>query len=131
MTQIGVFRCQENAQKCPLTNCFKSLRGRVQGFAGYDEAELAGVFTLSDRAEENLALAKILKSKGAEAIHIVTCAFCQKGQDGWQLGNGFRSQVDETARSIAEATGLPCVKGTAHLPEGYEPEVFKGSTGAL
>jgi predicted metal-binding protein len=130
MTQIGIFRCRDNAQKCPLTNCFKSLRQRSQAFAGYDAAELAGVFTLGDQAEDNLALAKIMKSKGAEAIHIVTCAFCRKDQDGWTLGNGFLTDVDETARRIAEATGLPCVKGTAHLPEGYSPQVFEPSAGA-
>jgi predicted metal-binding protein len=125
MTAIGLFRCRENESKCPLTNCFQSLFSRQQGFTGYEQAELAGVFTLQDEQTANLDLAKILKSKGAEAIHIATCAFAHKGEGKtWHLGNGFVGNVDELCAAIAKETGLPCVKGSAHLPEGYSPQVF-------
>ena len=126
MTRIGIFRCRENENKCPLTSCFTSLHERKQGFSGYQDTELTGVFSLSDSAEDNVALARILQAKGAEAIHFVTCSFCQKGEGKtWHLGNGHCPHVDSFARRIAEETGIPCVKGTAHLPEGYVPEVVK------
>jgi predicted metal-binding protein len=125
MTAIGLFRCRKNETKCPLTNCFRSLFSRQQGFSDYEQTEIAGVFTLQDDQAINLDLAKILKSKGAEAIHITTCAFAHKGEGKtWHLGNGFAKNVDELCAAIAKETGLPCIKGSAHLPEGYTPQVF-------
>lgn len=125
MTCIGLLRCRENETKCPLTNCFRSLVNREQGFFGYDQTDLTGVFTLQDEMKETLDLARILKSKGAEAIHVVTCAFAHK-QEGttWKLGHGFVPDVDHLCARIAQTTGLPCIKGSAHLPPGYTPEVF-------
>jgi predicted metal-binding protein len=126
MTAIGLFRCQENETKCPLTNCFRSLLSREQAFSGYERTELAGVFTLQDDLAATLDLAKILKSKGAEAIHIPTCAFAHKGEGKtWHLGHGFVPNVDDLCTAIAKESGLPCVKGSAHLPEGYTPQVFQ------
>ncbi|MFP4167308.1 MAG: CGGC domain-containing protein [Desulfonatronovibrionaceae bacterium] len=125
MSKIGLFRCADNERKCPLTSCFKSLNHREQGFAGYADTELVGVFTLQKDTEENLALAKILKAKGAEAIHLVTCAFARKGEGKtWHLGGGFIEQTSALAQKIAEATNLPCIKGSAHLPADYKPEIF-------
>lgn len=59
-------------------------------------------------------------------LSFVTCSFSYKG-DGkiWYLGNGFFENVDDLAIKISRETGLPCVKGTAHLPEEYTVEVFK------
>lgn len=125
MSKIGLFRCPDNELKCPLTSCFKSLKDREQGFAGYSETELVGVFTLQKNMKENLKLAKIMKAKGAEAIHLVTCSFAHKGEGKtWHLGQGFIQDTDILAREIASATGLPCVKGSAHLPADYEIETY-------
>ncbi|MDZ7761939.1 MAG: CGGC domain-containing protein [Desulfovermiculus sp.] len=127
MTAIGLLRCPENETKCPLTNCFRSLFSRQQGFTRYDEhTDLAGVFTIQSDMDATLDLAKILQAKGAEAIHVVTCAFAHKGEGKtWHLENGFISNVDDLCAAISQATGLPCVKGSAHLPQGYIPEVFR------
>jgi len=126
MTKIGIFRCKENEQKCPLTNCFLSLQEKKQGFAHYEEVKLYGVFTLSDKLEDNINLAKIFKSKGVEVIHFVTCSFSSKDENSnWELGNGFFEDIDSMAQEIAENTGLACVKGTAHLPKDYVLETFK------
>lgn len=126
MTKIGIFRCKENENICPLTNCFKSLREKAQAFNGYNDTELTGVFTLRDSAEDNVSLAKILQAKGAETIHFVTCSFCRKGEGKtWHLGNGYCSDIDTLVRRISQETGIPCVKGTAHLPADYVPEVFQ------
>ena len=40
MANIGIIRCEKNAQRCPLTNCIKSLRNCQQGFADYSDTEL-------------------------------------------------------------------------------------------
>ncbi len=125
MSKIGLFRCADNELKCPLTSCLKSLQDREQGFAGYWETELVGVFTLQKDLEENLKLAKIMAGKGAEAIHLVTCAFAHRGEGKtWHLGQGFVPDTDNLAREIAKASGLPCVKGSAHLPADYEIETY-------
>lgn len=125
MKNIGLFRCRDNDQRCPLTSCLQSIKAGRQGFAAYDQARLVGVFSLQDTMDENLALAEILKQKGAETIHFVTCAFCHKDENKtWHLGNGFINNVDELARHISLRTGIPCVKGSAHLPADYDPEHF-------
>lgn len=122
--KIGILRSDKNSRRCPMTNCFKCLAQRREGFEDYSETELAGLFTLTPDLEENLGLARILKAKGAEAIHVVTCAFAHKGEGGWVLGNGLENGLDETLERMARDTGLPCVKGTAHLPAGYVPQRF-------
>ncbi|MGE4552260.1 MAG: CGGC domain-containing protein [Desulfovibrionaceae bacterium] len=124
MTKVAILRCPENAMRCPLTSCFRCLTGCAQGFARYGQAEPAGVFTLPATLDETVALARILQAKGAEAIHAVTCAFAHKQDGAWVLGGGFTPDLDDRLRAAAAATGLPCVKGTAHLPAGYEPETF-------
>ncbi len=125
MSKIGIFRCQGNEKKCPLTNCLLSLQQGKQAFSSYDEVELYGVFSLQEDFEENVNLANIMKSKGVEVIHIVTCAFSNKSSGkNWELGGGYCSNVDSLAEKIARETGLPCVKGTAHLPQEYELESF-------
>ena len=32
--------------------------------------------------------------------------------------------IDHLIGQVHQATALPCVKGTAHLPQGYRPEVW-------
>ena len=126
MTRIGLLRCRDNELTCPLTNCFRSMREKIQGFQDYQETSLIGVFTIPDDMDQAVDLAKILKSKGAEAIHMATCAFSHKAEGKtWTLGQGFYAQADELARRIASEVGIPCIKGTAHLPDGYQPEVFR------
>ncbi len=125
MIKIGMIRCEKNEKKCPLTNCIKCHDETVQGFSEYDECSLAGVFTCRCPGDNFTEMVKVLKAKGAEVVHIVTCAFSNKKEDSWSLGNGFCKQIDEFAISASAEAGIPVVKGTAHLPEGYIPEVFK------
>ncbi len=125
MTKIGIFRCKNNEMKCPLTNCFRSLYERKEGFSQYDNPQLAGVFTLQESEKDNLSLAEIFKAKGVEVIHFVTCSFSRKDEHKtWHVGNGFYEDVDDLARKIVRQTGLPCIKGTAHLPKEYIIETF-------
>ncbi len=121
---IGIIRCEKNGDRCPLTGCIKSLEKRNEGFSNYDETELTGIFTCKCPGDKVVDFGKILKSKGAEAIHFCTCTFSRKVDGKWVLGDGFCDHVDELAGNVAKETGLPCVKGTAHLPEGYQPVVF-------
>lgn len=125
MTKIALLRCSSNAEACPLTSCFRALGSQEQGFAAYDQADLMGVFTLPKDNVKALALVKILKAKGAEAIHVVTCAFAHKQGKAWHLGNGREEGRDALYADMARATGLPVVKGSAHLPAGYAPERFE------
>lgn len=123
MTKVAILRCEKNEKACPLTGCIRSLEQTQEGFQGYDKAELAGVFTCRCPGDDVQALARILKNKGAEAIHLCTCAFAGKTPDGWQLeAGGLCDKADELLAAMHEATGLPCVKGTAHLPQGYAPQ---------
>ena len=125
MSKIGFIRCEKNETKCPLTSCFKALSSAAEGFAGCEEPEIVGVFTCRCPGENVADMAKILKSKGAERIHFCTCMFSHREKDGWTLGSGFCADVDQLVRLAADETGIPCIKGTAHLPNGYVPEVFK------
>jgi len=126
MTKVGIIRCEKNETSCPLTNCFMSMIETKEGFARYNECIPVGVFTCRCPGENSLALAKILKAKGADVIHFCTCAFSAKTESGWQIENGgFCNNLDELIDRIHEETGLPCVKGTAHLPKGYELQIWE------
>jgi len=124
MTHIGIIRCEKNMDRCPLTNCLRSLEETREAFSGYDGCRIVGVFTCRCEADRTVDLARILKSKGAEAIHFCTCAFAHKEPDGWVLGGGFCENPDPLLRRIHEEVGIVCVKGTAHLPRGYEPQTW-------
>lgn len=124
MTKIGIIRCEKNERRCPLTGCITCLGQGTQGFAGYDETALAGVFTCRCGDDDVEDLARILKAKGAEAIHVPTCLFANKVDGKWTLeGGGFCDKLDSLLERMNQASGLPCVRGTAHLPEGFVPEV--------
>ena len=126
MKQIGMIRCEKNQDRCPLTSCLRCLTGQKEGFSGYEACELAGVFTCRCPGDIAVDQAKILKSKGAEAIHFCTCTFAAKGDTGWVMNNGgFCDHIDELIERVQQAVGIPCVKGTAHLPKEYETEVWK------
>ncbi len=126
MTKIAIIRCEKNETRCPLTNCLKCVAERKEGFAGYDDCMLTGVFTCQCPGDNIADLAKILKSKGAEVIHFCTCTFAKKTNDGWDAThNGFCENIDVLIGQVNAASGLPCVKGTAHLPNGYEPKIWK------
>ena len=120
MTKVAIIRCEKNEDRCPLTSCLKSLRQTAEGFSLYDQAEPAGVFTCHCPGHDVARLAKIMQAKGAEAIHLCTCSFAGKTETGWTMGEGFCDHADELLETMHEATGLPCVKGTAHLPAGYD-----------
>ena len=125
MTKVAIIRCEKNENKCPLTSCFKALDETGQGFSRYESCTLAGVFTCRNSGENVVDLAKILKSKGAEVIHFCTCTFAKKTEQGWdKVPGGFCQQIEQMAKQVSQATGLPCVLGTAHLPKGYEPIVY-------
>ena len=124
MTQVAIIRCEKNESRCPLTSCLKCLTETKEGFAGYAAAAPAGIFTCHCPGDNIKDLAKILKSKGAEAIHFCTCAFAKKTDAGWETEKGgFCDHLDQLMDAAHEATGLPVVKGTAHLPKGYTPEI--------
>ena len=123
MTNIGIIRCEKNENRCPLTGCFKALDTKQQGFEMYDDCNIAGVFTCHCPGDNVAALAKIMKSKGVNAIHFVTCTFAKKTEDGWDNSDGgFCDHIQELAEKVHKETGLPCVLGSAHLPKGYEPQ---------
>ena len=94
------------------------------GFAIHDQCSLAGVFTCRCPGEKAVELAKILKAKGAEAIHFCTCTFAHKKDGEWIESEGFCDDVDKILQRISKETGIPCVKGTAHLPKGYVPQLY-------
>jgi len=124
MTKAAIIRCEKNEEKCPLTNCFKCLVEKTEGFSKYDECMPAGVFTCRCPGDNASTLARILKSKGAGIIHFCTCTFAKKTDQGWNASNGgFCENLDEIVERVNKESGLPCVKGTAHLPKGYTPEI--------
>ncbi len=124
MTRIGIVRCERNEQRCPLTGCITCLEQRAQAFGGYDATSLVGVFTCRCERDDVEDLARILKAKGAEAIHVPTCLFANKADGAWTMdGGGLCPKADDLLERMQGATGLPCVKGTAHLPEGFVPDV--------
>jgi predicted metal-binding protein len=126
MTKVGIIRCEKNETRCPLTNCFKTMIETTQGFVGYDACMPAGVFTCRCPGDNVADMAKILKSKGAEAIHLSTCTFASKTQDGWdKTKGGFCPDIEKIAVDITKASGLPCTLGTAHLPKDYTPVTFE------
>lgn len=120
MTRVGIIRCEKNMDKCPLTSCFRCLEERKEGFAGYEDCKLMGVFACRCPGENVKDMAKILKSKGAEAIHFCTCSFAGKDEGGWLIEKGgFCDHIDEILEQVHSDAGIRCVKGTAHLPKGY------------
>ena len=122
MKKIGIIRCEKNEERCPLTNCLKCLVETREGFQMYDQATPAGVFTCRCPGDGVADLARILKAKGADALHFCTCTFARKGDDGWTMADGgFCAHIDEMIAKVTAAVDIPVVKGTAHLPKGYNP----------
>ena len=119
MTNVAIIRCDKNMDRCPLTSCFKCLAEKKEGFAIYDDCTLSGVFTCRCPGDITINLSKILKAKGAEAIHFCTCTFAKKTDEGWVANDGgFCDNIDKIIERVTQETGLPCIKGTAHLPKG-------------
>lgn len=121
---IGLIRCEKNERKCPLTGCIKSHDRAMQGFAEYEECTLSGVMTCRCPGDDFTDLVSILKAKGAETIHVVTCMFARREGSAWELGNGFCTRIEELSSNAAEFCSIPVVMGTAHLPEGYKVKSF-------
>lgn len=125
MPNIGLIRCEKNEDKCPLASCFKCLREGREGFAGYDEpCTLVGVMTCRCPGDGVEAMAKILKNKGADVVHFSTCIEAGKVDGAWTEGQGYCDKPRELAGRAASGAGIPCVLGSAHLPQGYQPERF-------
>jgi predicted metal-binding protein len=122
-SRIGLIRCGEKRDGCRhvVPTCLKTT---TQGFAGAEDPELMGVFTCRCPGDNVVALAKILKAKGAEVVHWCTCTFARREEGKWVLGGGFCDHADALLERISREAGIRCVKGTAHLPAGYVPETF-------
>ena len=129
MTKIGLIRCDNNLDSCPMTGCFTCLQDKKQGFSRYEHTTLTGIMTCHCPGDDVVAKAKILKAKGANVIHLCTCLFSKRTEGKtWSLGNGFCDHADEMALRIAQEAGITCTKGSAHLPQGYTPETFSPTT---
>ena len=124
MAAIGIIRCERNADKCPLTGCLKSATNTTEAFSWYDAATVMGVFTCKCPGDNAIGFAKILQKKGAEAIHFCTCTFSHKEADAWVEGQGLCVQINDVIKKVAHEISIPCVKGTAHLPNAYKPETI-------
>ncbi|MGD9210397.1 MAG: CGGC domain-containing protein [Desulfobacteraceae bacterium] len=124
MAKIGLIRCEKNENRCPLTGCLHCLENRTQGFATHETTQLVGLFTCHCPGNEIVNMAKVLKSKGADAIHFCTCIFSGKENGKWVIGQGFCDNIDNLIQRVVSETGITCIKGSAHLPEGYQPKIF-------
>lgn len=126
MMEVGIIRCEKNMDKCPLTSCFKSLLQMKEGFSIYDDCTLTGIFTCRCPGDIAVEHARILKDKGAEAIHFCTCTFSKKGDNGWTTeAGGFCDHIDEIMEKVHKEVDIFCVKGTAHLPKDYTIRMWK------
>ncbi len=121
MSKIAIIRCEKNQDECPLTACFATLAGKKAAFQIYNEdCQLVGLFTCRCPGDNAVDLARILKNKGAEAIHFCTCAFATQTDGGWSMENGgFCEDIDKIIERVHNETEITCVKGTAHLPGDY------------
>ena len=120
MAKVAIIRCEKNMDKCPLTNCFKCLFERKEAFSIYEDCSLVGVFTCRCPGDVAVNLAKILKAKGAEAVHFCTCTFAKRTSDGWSAEEGgFCENIDALIDRVHKEADITCIKGTAHLPKGY------------
>jgi predicted metal-binding protein len=125
MTHVGIIRCEKNMDRCPLTNCLNCLREGREGFGSHDESQLVGIFTCRCPGENSVELARILKSKGADAIHFCTCTFAKKVDGVWKVEEGgFCDHIDDLIVQVHRDAGIQCVKGTAHLPDNYELQIW-------
>ncbi len=123
--KIGLIRCEKNEAKCPLTNCIKCYSEKSQAFERYDESSLIGIFTCRCPGDNFSEMVKVLKVRGAEVVHIVTCTVAGREDGRWVIGDGFCECIEELSRSAAKECCIPVVIGTAHLPEGYSPVHFE------
>lgn len=107
--------------KCPLTSCFAALTARKGAFiAHHEDCALAGVFTCHCPGDNAVEMVNIPKNKVAEVIHFCTCTFATRTDEGWRMENGgFCPDSLRIIERVHNETGIPCVKGTAHLPGNY------------
>jgi len=125
MEKVAIIRCEKNENTCPMTSCLQSLREKREGFAGYEDPQLVGLLTCRCPGENAVEFARILKDKGADTVHFCTCTFANKTDQGWsQEGGGFCDHIDPLVEKIHKEVEIRCVKGTAHLPRGYTPQVW-------
>ena len=128
MKKVAIIRCEKNMDRCPMTNGLKCLAGAKEGFGIYEDCQLVGVFTCRCPGDKAVDLAKILKAKGAEAVHFCTCTFAAKTEEGWVAKEGgFCDNIDRILGQVSKQAGITCVKGTAHLPSGYRTEIWFSS----
>ncbi|MBW1766289.1 MAG: CGGC domain-containing protein [Deltaproteobacteria bacterium] len=125
MTKVAIIRCEKNMDRCPLTNCFRCLTEKKEGFSMYEDCILTGVFACHCPGDIATNLSKILKAKGAEAIHFCTCTFSKKTDKGWVMKDGgLCDNIDQIIEKVNKETDIPCIKGTAHLPSNYSVKTW-------
>jgi len=125
MSKVAIIRCAANESTCPMTNCLKCLFERREGFSVYNDAQLMGLFTCRCPGDTTVELATILKQRGADALHFCTCTFARKSAGGWDLSEGgFCDHIDDLIDRIHTEVNIRCVKGTAHLPKGYDLQIW-------
>lgn len=111
-----------------MASCFRSIKSGDQAFMGYGDVDLVGVLPCRCPGDVAVARARVLvERKDAEVIHFVTCAFTDKVKKGvYEIkeGSGFCSDLDGIMREVHERVKVRVVKGTSHLPAGYEVEIF-------
>jgi len=105
MTKIGIIRCELQAPNCAGFNDFPAIKNKMGEFSKYDEIELVGFDTCGGcergKPEKIVSRAQRLKTKGAQVIHLGTCAV------------GGRCPFEEAfAQAIHEKVGVPVIHGT-------------------
>ncbi|MFC1886881.1 CGGC domain-containing protein [Thermodesulfobacteriota bacterium] len=77
MSKIGIIRCDAYSENCAGFHCFPAVQNRTGQFENYDALELIGFDTCGGcgrgKATKIVAIAKRLKEKGAEVIHLGNC----------------------------------------------------------
>ena len=108
-----------------MKRCLTCLFKGKEGFVGHMDCTPAGVLTCRCPGDNVAAMANILKAKGADVIHVCTCTFARKTARGWRAAEGgFCDHIEEIIDRIQTETGLPVVKGTAHLPVDYRLQTY-------
>ena len=77
MSKIGIIRCDAHSEKCAGFHCFPAIQNRTGQFKNYDKIEIIGFDSCGScyrgKADKINAIAKRLKEKGAEVVHLGNC----------------------------------------------------------
>lgn len=113
MTKIGIIIC-DRYRSCGGGKCFRALRERVGGFAGYagdDGVQVVGYSTCGGCPGGNVEyVPEEMMKNGAEAIHLAT---------GLVVGYPPCPRIRQFKEYIENRFGLPVVIGTHPIPLKY------------